>query len=331
MIHRVAHMFWTGGPMSYLRFLTIATFRKQNPEWAIHLHVGKYPCKRPEYPEPPHSVIYHGLMDWLPAAKRLATHVREWDLEEIGFKRNAWASFKADYLRWHLLADEGGFWTDMDVVYFMPLDESHFEGQDFAITMDDFAYYIAYIYAQPKSKRAGEILQMASEAYNPKEYQSIGAAMLQRAWPDRRVFTGKAGIRAIPPVVQLPVMWHKLPLLYKTDWDVPTENSVGVHWFGGHALSTVWENLLTPATLEYYNVALTRVIKRALEGETHAVDTVIVPDPSLPQGHPGTGGSGQPDGQCDAQERGQRGGGDCDGHQAVQESPEETEVPEEVA
>jgi hypothetical protein len=37
-IEKTLHTYWGGDSMSYLRYLTLASFRKLNPDWKIFLY-----------------------------------------------------------------------------------------------------------------------------------------------------------------------------------------------------------------------------------------------------------------------------------------------------
>ena len=46
----------------------------------------------------------------------------EVDLNELGVDNRMPESFKADFLRWRLLATAGGLWSDFDIIYFKPME-----------------------------------------------------------------------------------------------------------------------------------------------------------------------------------------------------------------
>ena len=37
-MRKIAHFHWHGGPLSWLRWVTLVSFQKHNPDWEIRLH-----------------------------------------------------------------------------------------------------------------------------------------------------------------------------------------------------------------------------------------------------------------------------------------------------
>src|SRR5207248_1387693 len=101
IIPKVLYTYWDGSVMSFLEYLTIVTFKEHNPDYDIVLYMSE------TYKEVKQGVNY--LEDLL-RIKWLK--VRKMDFEKIGFKNDISESIKSDYLRYWLLANYGGIWSD---------------------------------------------------------------------------------------------------------------------------------------------------------------------------------------------------------------------------
>ena len=49
-IPKIFHVYWGGGVMPYIRFLTVKSFMKYNPDWEIMFWYPKYPSTHVTWP-----------------------------------------------------------------------------------------------------------------------------------------------------------------------------------------------------------------------------------------------------------------------------------------
>lgn len=268
-LNRTAYFYWGSNPLSYLRFITIPSFMKHNPEWKVKIFrpLVEY-TKDPSWVSHSHKSRYVGR-DYFLELYNLDVDIETIDFRNIGFRENVHEAYKSDYLRWWLLSNYGGFWSDFDVVFSRPLKESDFENVDFCITgrYDPTIYYIAYIYAKPKSEIANILLKCAqtSHYFDPSNYQCLGNVLLLRCFPKPTSFKDCAphvDVNIIDPVINLPVVnVTYIKHIFEQANAVDMSNSVGLHWYGGHPMATDWENKLTYDTVKDYNTSLCDLIK----------------------------------------------------------------------
>lgn len=107
-------------PLSYLRYLSMMTFRHFHPDWAIRLYTGKSNTvvqwggtERQDFSS------YTGD-DWLPRLSSLRVDMREFDRPELN------PNYVSDVFRWWALAD-GGWYFDTDQIFTANFDKISYE------------------------------------------------------------------------------------------------------------------------------------------------------------------------------------------------------------
>jgi hypothetical protein len=275
-MNRTAHFYWGGGPLSWLRYLTILTFRRRNPAWRMVMHRPRCSYDRaPEWPDPPHKRPYRGH-DHFAQALRACDECRTHDLRAEGFRDDVPEAFKSDWLRWQLLDREGGFWADMDIVWLDGLPESEFRGADLAISAlkdpaanaPHWLFFIGYIWSVAGNPMMRWAAKEAARHLDPENYQSIGTLMLSRQYrsePDIHAQHPDMRFRFIPPETYLPIRWDETgKLLERTAFDLA--GTIGLHWFGGSEHAHLLEEALGPHNCQDYDCCVAEVVRAALTG-----------------------------------------------------------------
>jgi mannosyltransferase OCH1-like enzyme len=110
-IPKIAHFYWGGGALSYLRFLSVASFKKQNPDWQVQVHVPSVDSVAPA------DWNNNISQDFRTQLVELDVDVVAHDFDSYGLTNQAHEVHKSDFLRWRLLATQGGLWSDIDILY----------------------------------------------------------------------------------------------------------------------------------------------------------------------------------------------------------------------
>src|SRR5690606_19256542 len=122
-VPKIAHFYWGGGKLLYMRYLSIISFLKYNPDWAVVFWQPKEPFKgRSWYTDiyPP-KIKEELCKDYLPEVLKKVHHI-EVDFKALGAAKNMSEVHKNDYIRVHALKLYGGLWSDMDIIYFKGVD-----------------------------------------------------------------------------------------------------------------------------------------------------------------------------------------------------------------
>jgi mannosyltransferase OCH1-like enzyme len=122
-IPKTVHFYWGGSKLSYLRFLSVESFQRHNPDWAIEVHVPAIPSNAaPAWDtfQQKNVNIEHDYFSELSGIDGVT--IVEHDFSDYDFDNNAHEVHKSDFLRWRLLSTEGGVWSDIDILYVKPMN-----------------------------------------------------------------------------------------------------------------------------------------------------------------------------------------------------------------
>lgn len=136
-IPRIVHLYWSNDKFDYLTSLCIKTLVFHNPDWIINLWLPKikynisedYASK--EYC-PPHSFIYNDddYKDLNYLKHVLGINLRYIDYFDLNLKSNMLEIYKSDIFRWKILFEEGGIWSDMDILFTNRIENIDFTQQN---------------------------------------------------------------------------------------------------------------------------------------------------------------------------------------------------------
>lgn len=262
-VPKICHTYWDGSPMSYMRYLTIVSFMKMNPDWRVALWTPskrsgekKWATKENCYP-----VV---CTDFYPKLLKQNIAVYEVDFESFGFSNSMAEIHKSDYLRLYLLSTVGGLWSDMDIIYFKGMNKLPFnleknEGVDTFVCLNKHSAYIhsaGFLMSAPGSPYFKRLEEMAHTYYDERDYQSIGATMFNKYFPCMDAIAAISN----PVNIDMDVVYAhdatKIRHIMELLPPLFTNNSIGVHWYAGHPM---WE----------------KFIKRTDGGRTNLPDSVI--------------------------------------------------------
>ncbi len=243
--------------MSFLHYMTLCSFKKLNPDWNINLYIPRVPYSGPRTWETgEHQREYVGE-DYSSRAHELGVNIIAVDLNDIGVPNDMPETYKSDCLRWHLLSDIGGIWSDMDILFIKPLpaiqlDKRMVQGiarnVDCAICFDEECSYhlIGFYLSAGKNEFFQRVAAEARRAIDLSHYQSAGSRLLQRMFP-----TIESLCRAFPAMnianlsgstVYPHRQWQLEPLFCRYDVSGIREDTIGIHWYNGADISRLFIN-----------------------------------------------------------------------------------------
>lgn len=240
---RTMNFWWGGGPMSWLRQQTLTTFRRHHPDWEMTLHLDVASCGPRDGP-------------WAPGVKRLTVAAARCPVEvaALGGTPAPW-DLRCDVFRWAWLAEHGGWFSDLDVLYLASIDTTIDVpiGVSLLVTCDGGtcdlhdprkAYAIGLM-----GGRAGSALTLALAAYATDRARSTGGTH-QKCGTE--MLAGHLAPLRRRTKARVDNIWARL--LYphgflaadnRRLWteDVPLPDGLlGLHWGGGHARSQLCED-----------------------------------------------------------------------------------------
>jgi mannosyltransferase OCH1-like enzyme len=244
-IPKILHVYWGGGNFHYLRFLTIKTFIKYNPDWEIIFMYPKQVSNNLTWWNPEQKYTTH-CTDFLPEVMKLPITKTEIDFKKYGFSNKMSEVHKSDFIRLLQLSTVGGVWSDMDIIYFKPMTSLSFnnpENKHIETFYCDhnYGHSVGFLMACQGNKFFGKLIEIAQKEHTPLEYQSMGAIIY------KKYFSTSEAINALTPAMNIPmdvVYAHDATYFAEILTNAKpkfTKESIGLHWYAGASL---WKDFL---------------------------------------------------------------------------------------
>lgn len=236
-IPKIFNCYWYGNQFSYLNYLCLETFIFYNPDWTINLY-------RPKNSE--HKLVtwwsteqktqYTGI-NYYQYIDKLPINIIDIDFNEIGFFQDASDVHKSDYLRWYLLYNFGGLWSDLDILYTKPITKIYNNNitPDVGIFYFDHVFPIGFLFSTPKHDMFKQLLDNSIKYYDKNEYQCIGAVLWRNLWgTSEKLLKQYNNITILDKNIIYPYRWNEdTHLFYEKNVDWLTHDVIGIHWYNG--------------------------------------------------------------------------------------------------
>jgi hypothetical protein len=266
----VAHFYWGGGPLSYLRFLSVQSFKKQNSDWKIKVHQPVINSRAPG------TWVSNIKQDFRHQISALDVAVVEHNFDSYGFSNQAHEVHKSDFLRWRLLASEGGVWSDIDIFYTKPiecLEENNLQHANIDVALcplkPPHKHTVGFMLASQNNEFYRYISELALANYNPEVYQCMGSDLINSRFESFESFNHQfpnnqfafLNKKSVYVITSKTIDQFYQPVDQKLTKKFNNSQVIGYHWFGGHPRSQEFENNLQPNTIKNYNHFLAQAIQ----------------------------------------------------------------------
>jgi mannosyltransferase OCH1-like enzyme len=262
-IPKIIHLYWgKNNPLTFLQYLTVVSFNEYNPDWKIKIY---YPTKISNNIswnsfEQKTKIISKDYFEELSKISQLVEKI-EVDFNKIGFSNDYSEVIKSDFFRYYILYEQGGIWSDFDVVYIKSLNNINYnnfkhygDSKDinFAISYisngNNPYYSIGFIVSSPKNTIFKVLMEKAKNNINTKDYQSIGCVLVKEVLgnsPEKIKLQYKdVNTLIFTDNFYVPYNPNDIKSIYDTKQIKITANTVGVHWYNGSPISRKFENKL---------------------------------------------------------------------------------------
>jgi hypothetical protein len=253
-------LWWSGGKLSYLRYLTLKSLRHFHPNEPIELWKGTG-CKKDGYKwniERQDFEIDIDGNDYMNDVSGLNIIIKETD----AFNQYP-ANFQSDFWRWHFLK-EGGWYLDMDQIVLKSFDTLPLNNDLICsvYNVQSCGTYapVGCLGASKDSEIVEWVIKLMPQVYNPNLYNSIGPFLFRdilglKAWKDKIFNTPSNYFYPIPESFMMPI------IIYNNDqYEIP-KGSYSLHWFGGLPASQEFNRKYTPEFAKTSNDAISRFLR----------------------------------------------------------------------
>lgn len=277
-IPKLMSFFWTG-EMSWLRYMTLYSFRKYNPDWSICVYSPKNTCKNKTWKTHEDADTCYRGIDYTNQLDSLRVERKTWEHPN---SKNLAPAHACDILEWYVLGTTGGFFSDMDILWLRPMESllQRYGQSDALFCLEDGRMAIGFFGSAPDCRLFRDVYRKTGYHQIPKGYQFYGTEHLFRVavLSPRQINSPIAGkividsfkqryrhlqINTVPDATVYPFDWREIPDIFESNLPVPTF-SYGIHWFGGSPIAQKWNNLLTSENYQRYQTTLTNCLKKVL-------------------------------------------------------------------
>lgn len=258
-IPKVLHLYWDGSPMSLLQSFTVTSFHRHNPDWKINIYM---PHKKYEGDMKFSFIPDYKGADYFHTIRNLDyINVIIIDLDYYGIRKDLHDILRSDIFRYHILYNDGGVWSDFDIVWLKPI--SHFAKTAYFgdVPPDNISAVVSFITNNTSGHSIGVMIHAKHDPYiksvvdltknvkPPFSHEVFGAVLLNKAYPTlesiRSKFPNTVGAcfeTYYPYNIHPPN--KTIQNLYKGVHLEPlqNENVLCLHWYNGHVLSKAYVN-----------------------------------------------------------------------------------------
>lgn len=236
--------------MSFLRFLTVVSFRQYNPDWHIKIHRPKVAFKG-DITWKSHEHGRSRLKVQGQYADRLEDYKVEFvdhDFEDYGFRNDVPETFKSDFLRWRLLRTEGGAWSDFDILYFRPMTALENNKKENCEVDTGLCPYhsgvqaVGLLLSSVGNPLFTRLEELARNKFDPHAYQSIGTNLFYLEEMNPKRFP--LNLTLIPPQAVYFLDWQRTRDIFINNVPIPND-AIGIHWYAGDPVAQEFDGKIT--------------------------------------------------------------------------------------
>lgn len=245
-IPKILHVYWGGEKLSYIRFLTVKTFIKHNPDWKVIFLYPKQYTKTTSWFTYENKDTLSKYTDLMPELKKLPVEFQEVDMNMYHISNNISEVHKSDFIRLIQLSQIGGLWSDMDIIYIKPMNEFYLnlpENKDVEtfICNNEYGHSIGFMMSSKENKFFESLSNLALGEYEPHFYQTLGARLYNKHFSTMEAIYRLSSAINISMDVVYPSRAGDEADLLKANSIRVTNKTLGIHWFAGHPQ---WNNFL---------------------------------------------------------------------------------------
>lgn len=247
-----AYFYWGGGPLSFLRYMTLYSFLFYNPDCKAILIKRKNPLGGVDYGwEESQDFMAEGIRDYSDRLVELPLTIEylEDEYSEIA-ALDISDVHTSDILAWYIMARKGGMISDMDILYVKKFDWDKYGDAEFG--MVSFESWpkpnympVSFMIGQP-NEIYEEIYQASLRLVDKTIYQSAGTSVIEKTLGDfediKRKFTDIL-VTKLPDKIVFPFAkdyeWGYYPsLMFSANrYGDLSKDTIGIHWYAGHPVS----------------------------------------------------------------------------------------------
>ena len=279
--------YWGNEQMSWMRYMSIKSFRLLNPKWQVLLYVDPTECnQKPWRNENVQDFHTFQGRDYYKELHSLDVEIIDWRAPPETLEANpqliqACASHKSNLFKWNVLAEAGGWYSDLDILYVRPMEmlaeDVSRERSDVVLCEFDGYVSIGFLGSKGNNRFFRNVYNTAVENFDPNEYQCLGVKSLYKAVygkpsPRTNVGTLDSAARQYPDVrfynmpqhVIYPWTFKRISQIFEKHFTLEqlAPTCIGVHWFAGSEMAQHCNNVIHADNYREYCNTFTVLVER---------------------------------------------------------------------
>lgn len=287
LIPKQIFFFWGNEQMSWMRYMTLKSFRLFNPDWKMILYVSKCTIlNKPWTDEVLQDFFSFNGVNYYADIKELNIEIREWDLNKINIKRdinitNISPSQMSNFFKWYTLYEIGGIYSDLDIIYFKPIDKFYNElvNSLYDTAICETSYLSIGLLASVKNNKFFlDIFDSCFANFDEKIYQTAGVWNIAKLYGYQSLWTYGTFIDKarkkypdlsfynIPFNLVYPLDSNYIEYAFTKDIKISNlpSNTIGYHWYAAHPIAQKFNSLLTKDNYINYDMTFCNIAKEIL-------------------------------------------------------------------
>ena len=279
MIPKRVFFYWGDSPLSWMRYMTLRSFRMLNPDWEMVVYTSplKIADKTWSTLEEQDFFKYTGG-DYREKLHDLNISIQQWepveDIPDMG------PSHTSNLVKWDILSRLGGIYSDLDILYINPIDDLYANLKDFdiGVCFNGSFYSIGLLSSTPGCQVYRQVYKKALTNFNLQKYQCLGVKSLIpvfglnfAALPDKFPDTTFYNIPGHLLNYMVDAVGSVINDLYHNMDITPYLDCLGLHWYGGHPGSQQQNNLLTHNNYIQHPSVFSVIARRYYDNRMHAI------------------------------------------------------------
>lgn len=275
MIPKRIFFYWGGSTMSWMRYMTLYSFRKFNPDWEIVLFLSNdFSQKKWSGYEKQDYFEYKGG-NYIDKVKDLNIKIGEINFKEFDKLNKLNPIYQSDMFRYYELYKNGGIYCDMDVLFFKSIDNFYCEIQQYDTIIHEHKnnyITIGFLGSSKDNEYFKDIFNFGLNNVQNNDYQSYGVNLIYKFFNNKinnyifDIIKNKyknLKIKNINDNLIYKYDWKKIELVFSNSFNISNfdNESIGYHWYGGSPISQKYNNLLNEENYMDYNITFTNIVK----------------------------------------------------------------------
>jgi len=271
--------YYVGDKLPWMRYMSLYSFRKLNPDWEITLYTNKNIGGNSWNSKHTQDYMYFDNDDYYDELLKLNIIIKDIGLPDTHkLLLNENPIYISDVFRYYKLYEDGGFYSDTDILFIKSMDElyNNITQNKYNTIIYQQSYIAIGFLGANKGNEFFKDLFEKSILYknNDKNYQKFGVNFIRSIYGSNPMSTMVGKFNTLKPYTLkendfYKYGWMTIKKMFTPNNGVDIESFddvIGYHWYGGDKENIVskYNNILTHENYEQHDITFCNLIKKLM-------------------------------------------------------------------